>query len=793
MAQTLETLIVKLEADVSGLRRELNQAVDNAQRQTDRLDKSFTNVGNTIRNVFALGGTLYAAQGFIRGLGALASEAQRAENAVLVFNKQLQRSNIDIERANTVVQGLSDRFGVLPSVVQEATTLILRAGGSLEDVEKALTAAGASAAAAGTDITRAFENVSVAVATGRSELLETSGIVANLGPAQQRYAQSVGKTVEQLTEQELIQARVNAIFEESKSEIEDVDELLSGLSGSSARLNTALAELRVEFGENILPAVTELVGAFASLVDTLGDLGVWDALGSAIESTTGRLTDAITAVDGFFESLTNREEIVRNFRNLLIALNPFDVLQGQSEEEFFRQFGLTAPTAAPTVVGGGGGGGGRGGTTPAATGFGLADFPSFAGSPAAAAAAEAQAVVAAAGRASARALEQAVIDAERLRLRLALNLQVQTPEGLIDIGDVPDYVRQQLQAGFTPGVRVPGAGIAPALGLAGGGVTQIKAPALTDAINDLEGATRSSAEILAGRPGGVTAPGVTPFSLPAVGTAVTSIVDAGTALSVIGERRATLQERFDTFVAGLESSATVLFDDLPEAVRGVNTSANDLAVALAIAADTATALGVRALPIPTPTVTTPGAVGLPIPEVQITTPTLEDEFQFYAQTFGDNVLSAGAGFIDGIVASVQGGAIDQAFTILLTTFASAVGQTVSTAVVAQGIGGAFSGDVGDIIGALVAGLITLLGVSATRGGRRQDEVEEAAATARARTPSAIRIDFTFNQQNSLGLIDDPNTRARLREVGTDAYKQFEDVLRRNLLPRLDALEGRVFT
>lgn len=807
MAQTLETLIVRLQADVSGLRRELDRAVDNAERQTGKIESSFSSLGNTIKGALALGASLYAAQGFIRGLGALAGEAQRAENAVLVFNKQLQRSSVDVDQANKVVDGLSQRFGVLPTVVQEATTLLLRAGGSLEDVERALTAAGASAAAAGTDITRAFENVSVAVATGRSELLETSGIVANLGPAQQAYASSIGKTVEQLTEQELIQARVNAIFEESKSEIEDVDELLSGLTGQSARLNTALADLRVQFGEQILPAVTELVGAFAGLVDTLGDLGVWESLGGAIEDTTDRLVTAVQAVDAFFESLTNRELIVSNFRNLLLALNPFDVFQGQSEEDFFRQFGITFPQAVPTPLppglpgagGAGVGGGGAGRAGQPTVSAGLLEFPSFAGSPAEAAANAAAAAREVAARAAESArgeLERQARDALALSIRLSLNVTVPTPDGPIPLGDVPDFLRRSaLRA--VPGVREPGVTGAP-LALAGGGITTIDAPALTTAISELEGATRESADILSA----LTAPTVRAGAAPAVlgfaGGGVTVIDEAVSALEPLAERTATLQQRFDSVTAGLESTATVLFDDLPPAVRGVGAAASATAVSLAelqaqaeaIRQDTLVALGGGPLPIPVPTVTPGVPVPLPVPSVSVTAPS---QLDVLGETFLDNVLAAGTGFVDGILSAVQGGSIDQAFSVLITSLGQVLSQTVATAIAsAAGGDAARAALTGDIAGAVISGLFALFALSAGGTSRARTERQEAAAASRARVPSAIRIDFTFNQTNSLGLIDDPATRSRLRDVSTEAFQRFEDVLKRNLVPRLEALEGRVF-
>ncbi|HEX6940491.1 MAG TPA: hypothetical protein VF158_13835, partial [Longimicrobiales bacterium] len=210
-----------------------------------------------------------------------------------------------------MVDRLASRFGVLPQTVQEAVTLLLRAGGTLEDAERLLTAAGASAAAVGFDIGTAFDNAATAVATGRSELLETSGIVANLGPVTQAYAKELGKTVDELTEQEIVQARVNAIYEESRAEIADVDQLLSGLVGTEARVRTEAAELRQEFGQRFLPIVKAVGDGIAGALRWFNDLpqpiqtavtglAAFGASGATLLTTAAGLKVALVALGPAF-------------------------------------------------------------------------------------------------------------------------------------------------------------------------------------------------------------------------------------------------------------------------------------------------------------------------------------------------------------------------------------------------------------------------------------------------------------------------------------------------------------
>lgn len=269
MADTsLGTAVLRTKLDATGLKTGLTQAKTETEKFAADSVTAIRGIGAAVGAVAASQG-LRAYVGFMRDSAVLAHQATAS---AALFQKALERNNQSAAEGAAVVQRLADKFGVVNSVVEESATFMLRQGASLDDVERALTAAGASAAAAGFDISTAFNNVGVAVATGRSQLLETSGIVANLGPVAQAYAKSVGKTVEQLTQQELIQARVNAIYDETKSEIEDVDILLRGLPRSQAEVTRQWRSFRETAGDlalKVIVPLTEGLGTMLRLANSL--------------------------------------------------------------------------------------------------------------------------------------------------------------------------------------------------------------------------------------------------------------------------------------------------------------------------------------------------------------------------------------------------------------------------------------------------------------------------------------------------------------------------------------------
>jgi len=305
---SLGTAVLRTKLDASGLKTGLSQAqgetektfkgigdkARDAQGRFTKLGQEGATAGKKIGDSFreqalpATERTTASVKGLSAAIGAIAASqglrayvgfmrdsatlAHQATASAALFQKALERNNQSAAEGAAVVQRLADKFGVVNSVVEESATFMLRQGASLDDVERALTAAGASAAAAGVDISMAFNNVGVAVATGRSQLLETSGIVANLGPVAQAYAKSVGKTVEQLTQQELIQARVNAIYDETKSEIEDVDILLRGLPRSQAEVTRQWRSFRETAGDlalKVIVPLTEGLGTMLRLANSL--------------------------------------------------------------------------------------------------------------------------------------------------------------------------------------------------------------------------------------------------------------------------------------------------------------------------------------------------------------------------------------------------------------------------------------------------------------------------------------------------------------------------------------------
>jgi len=98
-------------------------------------------------------------------------------------------------------------------------------------------------------------------------------------------------------------------------------------------------------------------------------------------------------------------------------------------------------------------------------------------------------------------------------------------------------------------------------------------------------------------------------------------------------------------------------------------------------------------------------------------------------------------------------------------------------------GGQIPGAILATLGPIFGGLIGAGGASIT-----SENSSKAAAMRASSIPAAVDLKFVFNQTNTLGGIADPNTQAALTKSADDAFKRFEQILSKTIVPRLNRLD-----
>lgn len=126
--------------------------------------------------------------------------------------------------------------------------------------------------AMGISATQAFNDIVTGLGRMSPLILDNLGITVNLEDTMKRYAETLGKTSDALTDTERKQALVNAVIESSASLMDDANKSADALAGQGfAQLNTAWSNFKTAIGESLAPFFDARASEVAAGVQALTD------------------------------------------------------------------------------------------------------------------------------------------------------------------------------------------------------------------------------------------------------------------------------------------------------------------------------------------------------------------------------------------------------------------------------------------------------------------------------------------------------------------------------------------
>ncbi|WP_034407807.1 hypothetical protein [Deinococcus murrayi] len=307
--------INQLTERMRALTRELNQVGDVARREFGEYSREAQKVANANRLAettaaaargeitrlglasqvkLGVGSALQQygpqAMGAANGLFQFAQASDTARIAQGLFQKSVQKTGGTSEEAARVVAKLSDTLGVSGDAARDGIRGLLRQGYTLQQAYTALEGAGASALAAGRSAAEGMQGYVDAVTSGTSAALNQIGISENLFPFYAQYAKSIGKTTDELTRQDKVQAELLLIQKATSDEVADLIALQSGLGGAVNSTNRELSEAQKQLGESLVPFAVNGARALTRVLD------VFNALPDGVQQTTTLLLASAVAV-----------------------------------------------------------------------------------------------------------------------------------------------------------------------------------------------------------------------------------------------------------------------------------------------------------------------------------------------------------------------------------------------------------------------------------------------------------------------------------------------------------------
>jgi hypothetical protein len=137
-----------------------------------------------------------------------------------------------------------------------------------------------------------------------SVLVDNAGVTKNVSKMWEDYAAKIGKTRDNLTQAERVQAEVSGIMRETTAQVGNAAKAAEGLSGSQADLDKSSVDLKTTVGTVLQPA-------FISLNTTLADTARWF---NEIFREMGGLQRSIPKIEGDIARLEARLDGMSNRR-----------------------------------------------------------------------------------------------------------------------------------------------------------------------------------------------------------------------------------------------------------------------------------------------------------------------------------------------------------------------------------------------------------------------------------------------------------------------------------------------
>lgn len=119
----------------------------------------------------------------------------------------------------------------------------------------------------GISTTQAFNDIVTGLGRGSVMILDNLGITINAQEAQEAYAQSIGKTVSQLTESEKKQALINKVVADGRKELEAMGEIELTAVERKAQLMVSIDNLTGSIGMALLPAIEAITANLVPLIE----------------------------------------------------------------------------------------------------------------------------------------------------------------------------------------------------------------------------------------------------------------------------------------------------------------------------------------------------------------------------------------------------------------------------------------------------------------------------------------------------------------------------------------------
>ena len=295
---TVDTLLVRIEADMSQLRKQLNSTQGAVQQSVGKQQSLFTNLGRTIKTVVA-GVIAFQAVRFAKQMIDMTSAVEEMQskssvvfgrfvtdvrNELAQFGNEVGRSTFELEGMASSIQ---DTFVPMGFARGEAAKLSVQLTKLAVDVASFNNASDA-------DTMRAFQSALV----GNHETVRRFGVVITEATLKQELLRmGINKASKDVSNAEKVQARLNLIIAGTSDAHGDAERTSGSFANTSKALGSALSELSVNVMTPMLPKLTRMAEGFIDATDTARSFFVMIGMLNRDLSTNALRQDRVSEIE----------------------------------------------------------------------------------------------------------------------------------------------------------------------------------------------------------------------------------------------------------------------------------------------------------------------------------------------------------------------------------------------------------------------------------------------------------------------------------------------------------------
>lgn len=297
--------VFKIDLDAKEFIDTANKAKDSVKAIGEQ--ESISNLVDTFKSIAPLLGVVATAAYTVKSALDLTLEAESIRKVSSQFEILAKNAGISSTELKDGLEKVSDGLVDTDDLLKSANKAIVTLGSSASKLPEIFEQAKNITKVFGGDLITNFETINQAVATGQTRMLRQVGLIVDADEANRKYANSLGITVNALSDNERKQALLNAVLEKSKETYSGIKTDNESASISVQKLSTSIKELK----DTVILALDKVIGP--TIRSTLVDLNALaKAFARNLQATFGEgieQTDAqISKVEGKIRVLKERLE-----------------------------------------------------------------------------------------------------------------------------------------------------------------------------------------------------------------------------------------------------------------------------------------------------------------------------------------------------------------------------------------------------------------------------------------------------------------------------------------------------